>query len=103
MNADKRYPQADREARITLYLYGGYFLWWYLCAYGLGGGDPDEYTYIWGFPAWFFYSCIVGYPLLSLVLWGVVRCWFVDMPLDADVENDADCPAGDAPDRSGER
>ena len=77
-----RFDQANREARITLGLYLGYFVWWYACAYGLGSGDPGEYSYVWGFPAWFFYSCIVGYPLISLALWLAVRLFFRDMPLD---------------------
>lgn len=82
MAANKRYAQADREAWITLALYCGYFVWWYAFAYGLGGGPPDQYTYVFGFPAWFFYSCILGYPLLSLALWVVVHLFFKDIPLD---------------------
>ena len=78
-----RFAQANKEALITLGLYLGYFIWWYACAYGLGGGDPGGYSYVWGFPAWFFYSCLVGYPLLTLALWLVVRLFFRDMPLDA--------------------
>ena len=96
---DRRYPQADREAWITLGLYGVYFVWWYACAYGLGGGDPEEYTYVCGFPAWFFYSCVLGYPVLTLVLWFVVRYFFKKMPLDADLpdpDDDADGTAGTA-------
>lgn len=78
-----RFAQANKEALITLGLYLGYFVWWYACAYGLGSGDPGEYSYVWGFPAWFFYSCIVGYPLIAFTLWLVVRLFFRDMPLDA--------------------
>ena len=68
---DRRYAQANREALLTLGAYGLYFVLWYVCAYGLGEGDPEGYAYIWGLPAWFFLSCIVGYPLLSLLLWGI--------------------------------
>ena len=78
-----RFAQANVEALITLGLYLGYFVWWYAFAYGLGSGNPDEYSYICGLPAWFFYSCIVGYPLLTLALWLVIRLFFHDMPLDA--------------------
>lgn len=55
---DWRYAQANREALLTLGAYGLYFVWWYACAYGLGDGDPEGYTYIFGLPAWFFLSCI---------------------------------------------
>ncbi len=81
---DKRYRQADREARYTLGLYAFFFVWWFGFAFGLGSGDPAEYTYVWGMPAWFFYSCIVGYPVICLLLWGVVRYCFRNMPLEAE-------------------
>ncbi len=81
----KRFSQADREALLALALYIGYFIWWYAFAYGLGGGDPAEYSYVLGFPAWFFFSCIAGFPVLTVAVWVVVRCWFKDMPLDSDV------------------
>ena len=44
--------------------------------------DPAEYEYIMGFPEWFFYSCIAGYVGISLILWGAVRLFFKDLPLD---------------------
>ena len=83
---DWRYAQANREALLTLGAYGLYFVWWYVCAYGMGDGDPGTYDYVFGLPAWFFYSCIAGYPLLSLILWFMVRRFFKDIPLDEDEE-----------------
>ena len=80
--ANKRYKQADREALITLAVYIFFFLWWTLFAFGLGSGSPEDYTYIFGLPAWFFYSCVLGYPVVSLLLWVVVRRFFKDIPLD---------------------
>lgn len=88
---DWRYAQANREALLTLGAYALYFAWWYACAYGLGGGDPEEYSYIFGLPAWFFTSCIAGYPLLSVLLWVMVRRGFKDIPLD-----DEEAPEEDA-------
>ncbi len=82
-NMRKAFRQADREALITLGLYGFFFVWWTVFAFGLGSGDPEEYTYVWGLPAWFFYSCVLGYPVMTLILWGVVRRFFADIPLDA--------------------
>ena len=67
-------------------------VWWYACAYGLGDGDPEGYDYIFGLPAWFFLSCIAGYPLLSALLWFMVRRFFKDIPLDEE---------GGAPKREG--
>ena len=77
---DWRYAQANREALLTL------------GAYGLGDGDPEGYDYIFGLPAWFFLSCIAGYPLLSALLWFMVRRFFKDIPLDEE---------GGAPKREG--
>lgn len=87
----KRFRQANREALITLGLYFFFFIWWTVFAFGLGSGNPDDYTYVMGLPAWFFYSCVLGYPVIALLLWLVIRRSFVDMPLDsatADKENE---------------
>lgn len=83
---DHRIRQANREALAVLAVYALYFLWWYVSGYGLGNKDPETYSYIFGFPAWFFYSCILGYPLTTVLLWLVVRLFFKEIPLDADVQ-----------------
>lgn len=81
---DKRFVQANREALFALAAYALYFLWWYLTAYGLGNDSPDNYSYTLGMPDWFFYSCVLGYPVACLLVWGLVRFFFRDMPLDDD-------------------
>ncbi len=78
------FRQADREALMTLGLYVFFFVWWTVFAFGLGSGDPEEYSYVFGLPAWFFYSCVLGYPVVTLVLWIVVRRFFANIPLDED-------------------
>ena len=88
-----RFKQADREALITLCMYVFFFLWWTVFAFGLGAGDPDEYSYVLGLPAWFFFSCVLGYPVVTLLLWIVLRRYFAEMPLDADASSEgADRP-----------
>jgi uncharacterized membrane protein YhdT len=98
----RRFVQADREAVFTLALYCTYFIWWYAFGYGLGGGDPQDYTYICGFPAWFFFSCIAGFPVVSLCLWIVLRLFFRNMPLDPRPreETPADLSPGPGPVRN---
>ena len=76
------FRQADREALITFGLYIFFLVWWTAFAFGLGSGDPEEYSYVFGLPAWFFYSCVLGYPVMTLILWIVVRRFFADIPLD---------------------
>lgn len=81
-NDDVRFQIANREALIGVGLVIFNFIWWYSFAYGLGSKDPDEYTYILGLPAWFFYSCILGVIVMSILVTVVVKMWFVDIPLD---------------------
>jgi len=85
---DWRTKQANKEALLALGAYALYFGWWYFFAYGMGEGDPKDYAYVMGLPAWFFYSCIVGYPLITIGLWIMVRLGFKDMPLDDEPDRD---------------
>jgi len=69
-----------KETLIVIGLYLLFFAWWYLTAFGFGD-DPSEYGYILGFPEWFFYSCIVGYVGISVLLWICVRFFFTEIDL----------------------
>jgi uncharacterized membrane protein YhdT len=99
---DRTALQSRREALLTLGAYALFFLWWYATAYGLGDGDPENYSYVLGLPAWFFYSCVVGYVALSLVLWLMVRLFFKDIPLD-DVSGSAGKENGKPGENTAER
>lgn len=79
---DKRFKIAHREALIGVGLVIINFAIWYGFAYGLGSGDPLEYTYIFGFPAWFFYSCIVGTVVMIVLVWLAMKLFFTEVPLD---------------------
>lgn len=81
--SEKKYGRAiNKETFAVLALYLLFFLWWYFTAYGLGSGDPTEYKYVFGFPAWFFYSCIAGYVGITVLLWLVVKFVFTDIPFE---------------------
>ena len=84
---DKRFKIAHREALIGVGLAVFNFIWWYAFAYGLGSKDPSEYTYVFGLPAWFFYSCVLGFIIMSILVAIVVKVWFVEIPLDDEEEN----------------
>lgn len=88
-----RFRQADREARITLWVYAAFFVWWTVGAFGLGSWADVP---IWGLPAWFMVSCVLGYPLVCVGLWLVLRYSFRHMPLSSDGSEDPDdeAPAG---------
>jgi len=85
---DERYKIANREALIGLGLAVFNFIWWYAFAYGLGSKDPSEYTFIFGLPAWFFYSCVLGFIVMVLLVAIVVKLWFVEVPLDDEKEDE---------------
>ena len=65
---DKRFRIANQEALIGVALVLINFLWWYGFAYGLGGQPVSDYTWIFGMPAWFVYSCIGGFILMVVLV-----------------------------------
>lgn len=79
---DKRFKIANREAWIGVLLVMINFAIWFGFAYGLGSGDPTKYTYVLGFPAWFFYSCIAGTIFMIVLLYVVIKVFFKDVPFD---------------------
>lgn len=83
---DYRFKIANREALIGVGLAVFNFIWWFAFAYGLGSKDPSEYTYVLGFPAWFFYSCIVGAVLMAVLVTIVVKKFFVEVPFEDEGE-----------------
>ncbi len=78
---DPRYKIATKEALLAIFLFILNFLWWFIFAYGLGSQAPEDYTYILGFPAWFFWSVIVGFILFSVLVSLMVRFFYTDLPL----------------------
>lgn len=83
---DPRYKVAHREAWIGVILAIINFAWWFGFAYGLGSRPVEEYTYIFGLPDWFFYSCVVGFILMSCLVAVVVKFFLKDIPLDGEGE-----------------
>lgn len=73
---------ANREALIGVGLAIFNFIWWFGFAYGLGSKDPSEYTYVFGLPAWFFYSCVLGFVVMVALIIIVIKKFFVEVPLD---------------------
>ncbi|MDY0395215.1 YhdT family protein [Virgibacillus halophilus] len=82
MDEDKRFKSANKEALFGVGLAVFNFIWWFTCAYGIGGRNPTKYTFILGLPAWFFYSCVVGFIVITILVIIVVKYFFADIPLD---------------------
>jgi len=87
---DPRYKQCNKEAILGLGLGLLNLVWWFVWGYGLGSGSPDNYTYVLGFPLWFFMSCIVGAVLFTILAIIMVVRYFKDMPLGEITEEEAD-------------
>lgn len=83
-----RFKIAHREALIGCALALFNILWWYGFAYGLGSGDPKEYTYIFGFPAWFFMSSVIGFIVMVILVWITVRYVLIEVPFEDEGEEE---------------
>ena len=79
---DHRFKIANREALFGVGLAVFNFIWWFGFAYGLGSKDPSEYTYILGFPDWFFYSCVLGTFIMFILVFIIVKSFFKEVPLE---------------------
>ncbi|WP_273831965.1 YhdT family protein [Guptibacillus sedimenti] len=79
---DPRYRIANREALIGVVLVIINFILWYGFAYGFGSKPVDDYQYIWGLPAWFFYSCVLGTGIVIVLVILAVVFLFKEVPFD---------------------
>ncbi|MBM7706133.1 YhdT family protein [Chryseomicrobium aureum] len=85
---DARFKIAHREAKIGVGLAIAHFLWWFGFAYGLGSRPVEEYTYILGFPDWFFYSSIVGFVLIALTIVVIARFFLTEVSFEEEEERE---------------
>ncbi len=79
---DKRFKIAHKEAVIGVILVIINFLLWFGFAYGMGSGDPQEYSYILGMPQWFFYSCIISTLISTLLVVLSVKYLFKEVSFE---------------------
>ncbi|MCP3738948.1 YhdT family protein [Rossellomorea sp. BNER] len=79
---------ANREALIGVGLVLFNFIWWFGFAFGLGSKPVEDYKYVFGLPAWFFYSCVVGLIVMIILVFIVVKWFFTDIPFDDEKEGD---------------
>ncbi|MCA1009149.1 YhdT family protein [Halobacillus halophilus] len=83
---DARYRVANREALIGLVLVMINFALWFGFAYGLGSKPVEEYSYIWGLPAWFFYSCIASTVLVVVLVMLAVKFLYKEVSFEEEDE-----------------
>lgn len=80
---DPRFKQCNKEAMMGLGLGIINLIWWFAWGYGLGSKPVSQYTYILGFPAWFFMSCIAGSVIFSILTVVMIDKFFKHMSLEA--------------------
>jgi uncharacterized membrane protein YhdT len=78
----QRNAQIRKEARVSLLLYALFVVWLFVIAYGLGLGDPANYTYVAGLPLWFVLSCVVGPTWFCIASSLLVKYYFKDFDLE---------------------
>lgn len=81
---DPRYKVATREAIILLILFVFNVVWWAGFAYGLGSRPPSEYSMVFGFPDWFFYSSVLSWVVFTLVVVIVVKLYFKEVSFESE-------------------
>ena len=79
MTFDKRFLQANREARWAFGLTIAYLLAWSFAAY-----IPDDKQGITGLPHWFEMACLLVPLLFILLCWAMVKLIFRDISLEDD-------------------
>ncbi len=89
-SAANDYKQAHREAIWAVGLALGYFVWWYVSAYGFSSNTDIETLppLYWGMPLWFLLSCIIGPIVFTILCALMVKFVFKDIPLDRETENE---------------
>lgn len=87
---DPRFKQCNREAIMGFCIGIVNLIWWFAWGYGLGSQPISEYTYVLGFPMWFFMSCIVGSILFSIITVIMINKFFKNMSLEALSEDEVE-------------
>ncbi|WGY44877.1 YhdT family protein [Vibrio sp. ABG19] len=83
-NSNNHDRQAHKEALLAIALAVGYFIWWYISAYGFSA-PPEETTLpelYWGMPLWFLLSCVIGPIVFTCLCAVMVKVFYRDIPLD---------------------
>lgn len=83
---DERFRIAHKEAIVGIILVIINFILWFGFAYGLGSGNPKSYSYVLGLPSWFFYSCVLTFIIMAVLVILCVKFVFKDVPFE-DEEN----------------
>ncbi|EKO3556802.1 YhdT family protein [Vibrio metschnikovii] len=86
-NRQRIIQQTHREALAALILALGYFIWWYVTAYGFSApfDDLELPALYFGMPLWFLLSCVVGPIVFTLLCALMVAFIYRDISLEPDM------------------
>ena len=80
---DPRYAISLREAWICVAYWAAFTVVMVVIAWGIAGNrDPEQTTYIIGFPEWFFYTGIVVVGIFCIVPFFMIKFLFTDVDLE---------------------
>lgn len=82
---DPRFKVCAKEMKITFGIQLIYTVITMTAAYVIGKGDPKDYTYIMGMPAWWFAVMVICLIFLGIIIF-VTNKVFVNMDLHDEVE-----------------
>lgn len=83
---DPRYKEARKNAKLGIGIALFYVIWWSVFGLGLGTlRSPENYSYILGFPDWFFLGPILGWIITVIVTIIVVKKFFTEISLEKDL------------------
>ncbi|MFA1820166.1 DUF997 family protein [Virgibacillus oceani] len=89
---DPRFKQARKESLRIMYLVIFEFIWVFTFAYIGTLSNPNNYSYILGFPIWFFWAFVgagIVFPLIAIVLSMKTKdCSLTDNAEIPDVKNE---------------
>lgn len=86
LNKDPRFKIAENEAWIGIGLVIFNFIWWFGFAYGMGSSSVEQYKFIYGLPAWFFYSCVLGFVIMVILVIIFIKFFFKEVSFDEESE-----------------
>lgn len=86
---DPRYAVANREAWWGIGYWAMFTAVITAVSWLMGGNKPaEDLQFVLGFPAWFFWSCLVGAAAMCVLPIFVIKRFFTDLPLSADGSDD---------------
>lgn len=82
---DPRFIICEKEMKLVIAVQLAFTFSVISAGYFLGRGNPADYTYIFGLPAWFFAVLVISFIFFGIVIY-VVKFKLQDMDLNDEIE-----------------